>query len=85
MRRYLFYNSMSREDNISLLKTHLDIKDLNNHMLDSLKEIIENVNDPDKIIQLAELYFKILKKFTMFEDIVSLTFTADAVHIDTSG
>ena len=40
---------------------------------------------PDEIIRVAENYFKFLKAFMKFEDIISLAFTADTVNMDSSG
>ncbi len=76
---------MSGETKISLFKLNLELKDdIYNHQLKYLKDFIEGNEDPDKTIQLAENYFKLLKTFMKLEDIVSLAFTADTINTDSS-
>ncbi len=76
---------MSEESKLILLKLYLELKDdLYNHQLKYLKDLVEESEDPDEIIRIAENYFKFLKIFMKFEDIISLAFTADTVNMDSS-
>ena len=76
---------MSKENKISLFKLYLELKDdLNNHQLKHLKDFVENTEDPDEVIRVAEDYFKFLKAFMRFEDMISLAFIIDTVNADSS-
>ena len=75
---------MSKETKIFLFNLYLEMKIDLDEQLEHLKDLVEKTEDQDEIIRVGQSYFKFLKTFRRFEDIVSLTLTADTVNADSS-